>query len=406
MFRNILADITIVDFTALGAGPMCTMLLGDMGANVIKVEPPQGELGRTLGPGWIGKDCTAYYGFNRNKRSISIDLKTEQGRQLARRLIRTADVVVESMRPGAMKRLGLDYDSVRGTHEKVIYCSISAYGQAGPYAGRPGVDGILQADSGLMSIIGSRDGAEPCKVQAPVVDVTTGYIACLAIVAQLLDLQRQGKGGYIDVNLMNSALTLQQTSMTNYLSERVIPEKVGSAAPYSAPNEAFPTQDGWIMVAAYNGTRWQDLCRVLGTPELAEDARFASSSERVVNRPAMREALGEAFKRKPTGQWLELLEQADILCARVSDYADLAEHPQARHNGMFTQFEHPEHGTIRTLGFPINSACENIEPHQLPPACGEHTRAILEELRLSAEEIEALHAGQVVFQPASCERGH
>ncbi|HEY0294664.1 MAG TPA: CoA transferase, partial [Bordetella sp.] len=248
MFRNILTDITVVDFTALGAGPMCTMLLGDMGANVIKVEPPQGELGRTLGPGWIGEDCTAYYGFNRNKRSISIDLKTERGRQLAQRLIQTADVVVESMRPGTMKKLGLDYDSVRGAHEKLIYCSISAYGQAGPYSGRPGVDGILQADCGLMSIIGSRDSAEPCKVQAPVVDVTTGYIACLAVVAQLLDLQRQGKGGYIDVNLMNSALTLQQTSITNYLSEQVVPEKMGSAAPYSAPNEAFPTQDGWIMV--------------------------------------------------------------------------------------------------------------------------------------------------------------
>jgi crotonobetainyl-CoA:carnitine CoA-transferase CaiB-like acyl-CoA transferase len=401
MFRNILADITVIDFTALGAGPMCTMLLGDMGANVIKVEPPQGELGRTLGPGWIGEDCTAYYGFNRNKRSISIDLKSDQGRQLARRLIRTADVVVESMRPGAMKRLGLDYDSVRVDHEKVIYCSISAYGQAGPYAGRPGVDGILQADSGLMSIIGNRDSAEPCKVQAPVVDVTTGYIACLAVVARLLDLQRQGKGGYIDVNLMNSALTLQQTSMTNYLHERTVPEKVGSAAPYSAPNEAFPTADGWIMVAAYNGTRWQDLCRVLDVPELTQDARFVSSSERVVNRPAMREALSQAFRRQTTAQWLELLEQADILCARVSNYADLAQHPQALHNGMFTQFEHAEHGTIQTLGFPINSARENSEPHRVPPACGEHTRAILEELRLSADEIEGLRAARVVFEPAA-----
>jgi crotonobetainyl-CoA:carnitine CoA-transferase CaiB-like acyl-CoA transferase len=401
MFRNILADITVLDFTALGAGPMCTMLLGDMGANVIKVEPPQGELGRTLGPGWIGEDCTAYYGFNRNKRSISIDLKTEQGRQLARRLMETADVVVESMRPGTMQKLGLDYDSARRLRERIIYCSISAYGQTGPYAGRAGVDGILQADCGLMSIIGSRDSAEPCKVQAPVVDVTTGYIACLAVVARLLDLHRRGEGGYVDISLMNSAFTLQQTSITNYLKEQAVPEKMGSAAPYSAPNEAFPTQDGWIMVAAYNGTRWPDLCKVLGVPRLADDPRFATSSKRVLNRPAMREALSEAFACKPTAQWLALLEQADILCARVSDYADLEAHPQARHNGIFTQFEHPLHGVIRTLGFPINSAHENSQPHRLPPACGEHRQFILEELGLPPEEIEALRAQRAVFQPAS-----
>ncbi|HTK02189.1 MAG TPA: CoA transferase [Bordetella sp.] len=401
MFRNILTDVTVVDFTQLGAGPMCTMLLGDMGANVIKVESPQGELGRMLGPGWIGEDCTAYYGFNRNKRSISIDLKTARGKDLAHRLIGTADVVVESMRPGAMQRLGLDYESVRRTHEKVVYCSISAYGQSGPYADRPGVDGILQADCGLMSIIGTRDSAEPCKVQAPVVDVTTGCLAALGVVAQLLDLHRQGNGGYIDISLMNAALTLQQTSLTNYLHERVVPERVGSAAPYSAPNEAFQTQDGWIMVAAYNGTRWQDLCNVLGLPALAHDARFVSSSERVRNREAMRAELTRAFVLHPTAHWLERLTQADILCARVSDYSDLARHPQAAHNRMFTHFTHPLHGAIGTVGFPINSAQENREPHGLPPGCGEHTREILGELRLDPEEIGALCDARVVFEPAS-----
>jgi crotonobetainyl-CoA:carnitine CoA-transferase CaiB-like acyl-CoA transferase len=401
MFRNILTDITVVDFTHLGAGPMCTMLLGDMGANVIKVEPPRGELGRKLGPGWIGEDCTAYYGFNRNKRSISIDLKQEQGRQLALKLIQTADVVVESLRPGAMKRLGLDYESVRRTHEKVIYCSISAYGQEGPYADRSGVDGILQADSGLMSIIGSRDSVEPCKVQAPVVDVTTGCLAALGVVAKLLDLCRQGNGGYIDANLMNSALTLQQTSLTNYLSERAIPERMGSAAPYSAPNEAFQTADGWIMVAAYSGTRWQDLCDVMGLPDVAGDVRFATSWARVENREAMREVLTRVFLTKPTAQWLDTLTRADILCAKVSDYADLAQHPQALRNRMFTQFEHPLHGDISTIGFPLNSAQENAEPHTLPPACGQHTRDILSELHVAPEEIQALCDDGVVFTQAA-----
>lgn len=397
MFRNILSGVKVVDFTHVGAGPMCTMLLGDMGADVIKVEPRGGELGRKLGPGWIGDDCTAYYGFNRNKRSIAIDLKSAAGKEVARRLAADADVVVESLRPGAMRKLGLDYEALKAGHEALIYCSISAYGQQGPYAARPGVDGILQADAGLMSIIGNRDVQEPCKVQAPVVDVTTGYIGAMAVLAKLLERAQGGSGGHIDVNLLNAALVLQQTSITNYLSERAVPPRMGSAAPYSAPNEAFQTRDGWIMVAAYNGSRWEDLCAVLGLPHLAEDPRFATSSQRVANRPAMQDLLNEVFRTADSAHWLQRLMQADILCAKVSDYADLEQHPQANENRMFTGFEHPEFGTIRTVGFPVNSAQSNATPHTLPPGCGQHSVQILREHGYTQSDIDALYADTAIF---------
>jgi crotonobetainyl-CoA:carnitine CoA-transferase CaiB-like acyl-CoA transferase len=308
-----------------------------------------------------------------------------------------ADVVVESLRPGAMRKLGLDYEALKEGHEALIYCSVSAYGQQGPYAARPGVDGILQADAGLMSIIGNRDAQEPCKVQAPVVDVTTGYIGAMAVLAKLLERAQGGSGGHIDVNLLNAAMVLQQTSITNYLSERAVPPRMGSAAPYSAPNEAFQTRDGWIMVAAYNGSRWEDLCAVLDLPNLAQDPRFATSSQRVANRPAMQDLLNQVFRTADSAHWLQRLMQADILCAKVSDYADLEQHPQANENRMFTGFEHPEFGTIRTVGFPINSAQSNATPHTLPPGCGQHSAQILREHGYAQADIDALYTDSAIF---------
>ena len=286
MLRHALDGLIVIDFTQIGAGPTCTMLLADMGARVIKVEPPEGELGRGLGPGWIGDDSALFHAFNRNKLGVCVDLKSPQGLEVAKRLLAQADVLVESMRPGVMDRLGLGFEQLRAEHPRLIYCSVSAYGQAGPYASHAGVDGILQADSGLMSLIGSPDN-EPAKVQAPVVDVVTGYVACVGILAKLAQRERDGLGGQLDVNLLNCALALQQPALTSYLANGVLPERIGSAAPYSAPNEAFQTADGWIMVAAYIGDRWSRLCTALNLPHLIADERFDTSAHRVANRAAV-----------------------------------------------------------------------------------------------------------------------
>lgn len=389
MLRDALDGLTVIDFTQIGAGPTCTMLLADMGARVIKVEPPDGELGRGLGPGWLGDDSALFHGFNRNKLGVALDLKSADGVAVARRLMAGADIVVESMRPGVMERLGLGHAQLAEAHPTLIYCSISAYGQDGPYAGRAGVDGIMQADSGLMSLIGLPD-SEPCKVQAPVVDVTTGYVACVGVLAKLAQRARDGLGGHLDVNLLNAALALQQSSITSYCADGQLPERVGSAAPYSAPNQAFCTADGWVMVAAYMPERWRRLCDALRRPELADDPRFATSPLRVANRAAMVEVLTSEFVTRPTDAWLAILQDADILCARVATYEDVMAHPQVAANRMVQRVRHDKLGEIRMPGFPINSAQENALPSRPAPARGQHTQAVLAELGYSPSQIAAL----------------
>jgi crotonobetainyl-CoA:carnitine CoA-transferase CaiB-like acyl-CoA transferase len=395
MLRNALDGLTVVDFTQIGAGPTCTMLMADMGARVIKVESPEGELGRGLGPGWIGDDSALFHAFNRNKLGVALNLKSPDGLAVARRLVAGADVLVESMRPGVMARLGLGFVELAALHPSLVYCSISAYGQTGPYADRAGVDGIVQADSGLMSLIGS-EGAEPCKVQAPVVDVMTGYVALMAVLAKLTQRARDGQGGHLDVNLLNAALALQQSSLTSYLADGQLPVRVGSAAPYSAPNQAFETRDGWVMIAAYMPERWTRLCELLGLPQLATDPRFATSPLRVAHRQEMVAALASVLKRKSTDEWLPLLRAADILCARVASYEDVTQHPQVAANAMLAEADHPLHGRVRMPGFPVNSVQANAEPHRPAPACGEHTWPVLRDAGLSDAEIATLQRSQAV----------
>jgi crotonobetainyl-CoA:carnitine CoA-transferase CaiB-like acyl-CoA transferase len=395
MLRDALDGLTVVDFTQIGAGPTCTMLLADMGARVLKVEAPSGELGRGLGPGWIGDDSALFHAFNRNKLGVSLDLKSPDGLAVARHLVAGADIVVESMRPGVMARLGLGYEELAASHPGLVYCSISAYGQDGPYADRAGVDGIVQADSGLMSLIGL-PGGEPCKVQAPVVDVMTGYVACMGILAKLAQRARDGLGGLLDVNLLNSALALQQSSITSYFADGELPVRAGSAAPYSAPNQAFETSDGWIMVAAYMPDRWERLCSLLDLEHLVDDPRFATSPLRVANRAQLVTLLTPVFRTRTTAHWLPVLKEADILCAPVASYEDVARHPQVAANRMIGQVEHPGLGTLRMPGFPINSAQENARPSTAAPACGEHTRAVLRAMGYADDELAALSAAGAI----------
>lgn len=396
MLFESLTGVKVIDFTQIGAGPTCTMFLADLGASVIKVEPPSGDTARTLGPPWCGDDSAMLVAFNRNKKSICIDMKQAESREVVRRMIEGADILVESFRPGVMRRFELDYESVRKINPKVIYCSVSAYGQSGPHAERAGVDGIIQAASGLMSLIGEPDG-EPCKVQAPVVDVATGYIATIAVLAALNGRRQTGQGDYLDVSLFASAVALQQSSITGYLADGELPGKLGSAAPYAAPNEAFPTQDGWIMVAAYTPDRWSALCRVLNAPELVSDERFASLSLRVIHRPDLRNVLSSLFRRDTTRSWMERLEQADILCSPVASYADLMQHPQVGHLGLMQTLDSGESSrSLRTPTFPVNTT--QPRPAQAPPRLGQHTTQVLAQLGYAPQDIAALCSAGVVRQ--------
>jgi crotonobetainyl-CoA:carnitine CoA-transferase CaiB-like acyl-CoA transferase len=399
MLRNSLDGIKVVDFSQIGAGPTCSMYLGDLGADVVKVEPPSGDAGRKLGPPWyFERESAVYVAFNRNKRGICLDMKTPRGIEVAQKLADEADVLVESFRPGVLGRFGLGHEQVRERNPKIVYCSVSAYGSTGISAKLAGVDGIIQSASGLMSLLGEH-GQPPSKVQTPIVDITTGYIASIAVLAQLFERSRTGRGGYVDVSMFATAVALQQASMTGFLGNGALPERTGSAAPYSAPNEAFEASDGWIMVAAYLGDRWSKFCIVVGLPDLVTDPRFDTSSKRVLNRAAMRAAIGPMFKKQDSEYWLQRLIAVDILCSKVSDYQDVLANPALEHLKLIAEIKGRDGKLYRTPGFPANSRESQSVPHRAPPELGEHTVDVLENLGYSSNEIkELIESGAVSTQ--------
>jgi crotonobetainyl-CoA:carnitine CoA-transferase CaiB-like acyl-CoA transferase len=387
--RKFLEGCKVLDLTQIGAGPTCTMLLADFGAEVIKIEPVKGDIGRTLGPPWYGEESPIQVAFNRGKKSVAVNLKSAEGAELVRKLAVQCDFFVESFRPGTLAKFGLAAPQLREMKPSLIYCSVSGYGQSGPYAAHAGVDGIIQAASGLMGLIGV-EGQQPCKVQAPIVDVFTGYVAALGAVTALAHRMQTGEGAHIDSSLFASALALQQPAITSFFGTGNEPEKMGSAAPYSSPNEAYPTKDGWIMIAAYMPERWVRFCAIIGRKDLSDEPRFATSSNRVVYRSDLFEEIAEAMASKTTKEWIPLLEDSDILCSAVATYADVVSHPQAQFAHLITEQVHPILGAFKTPGNPINPHETNAEAFEAQPMLGEHTGEVLRQLGLSTSEIETL----------------
>ncbi len=389
-----LEEVRVIDLSQGAAGPVCTQLLSDFGADVVKVEPPGGDWGRQLGPPFYPlpdgrKTAAAYVGMNRNKRSLVVDLKRPEGREVVLRLADRADVFVESFRPGVADRLGLGASTLSARNPRLVYCSISAFGQEGPWRDRPGVDGVVQAMSGLMSITGTEDGP-PVKVGVPAADMVGGFLAALGILLALLARQRSGAGQVVDASLLDALLAFQAVPLAMYFCSGEPPRRSGSAAPYAAPNEAFPTRDGYVMVAAYSSDRWQQLCELLGCPQLASDPRFATNELRVRNRVALREVLEPIFRTRTTGEWLEVLEQGDLLCAPLLTYPELVSSRHVTERGMVVELVHPEAGAARVVGNPIRLRGTRARVYRPAPLPGEHTVEILREAGYTEEQVTQL----------------
>jgi crotonobetainyl-CoA:carnitine CoA-transferase CaiB-like acyl-CoA transferase len=373
------------------------MQMGDMGAEVIKIEAPTGDIGRKLGPPWQNGESVVSMCFNRNKRSLIVDLKKPEGAALIKQLVASSHVVLESFRPGVMDRLGIGYDALRAVNSKIVFASVSAYGQTGPWRDKPGVDGIVQAVSGLMSNIGD-ENSPPMKVLVPAVDMVTGFLTTSTVMAALRVVEATGLGQHLDMSLYNSAIMFQQSAIASYLSSGEKPIRIGTAAPYSAPNEAYPTKDGWIMIAAYHDDRWPALCKLLNKPDLAIHPEFSTIPLRVANRKKLMTELTVLLASKTSAQWQELMEAQDIICGPIADYDMVMASPQLKHNGLIVDTPNSVAGNVKMPGLAVGDRDAQSRVRYGPPTLGEHSCEVLAEYGLSQSQIDTLLANGVVVQ--------
>ncbi len=399
-----LQDIRVLDLTRALAGPYCTMMLGDLGAEVIKIERPgRGDDSRGWGPPFVGEPYGPYPGesayflaTNRNKRSVTVNLKSAAGQEIVRRLAALSDVLVENFRTGVLDRLGLGYDDLHALNPRLVYCSISGYGRTGPYADRPGYDFIIQAEGGLMGITGPEDGP-PYRVGVPIVDITTGMFAATGILAALHGRALTGTGQLVDVSLLDTQVALLANVASNYLVGGVEPRRLGNAHPNIAPYEAFPARDRWFALAAANDRQWAALCRAIGRPALTNDPRFATNSDRLAHRAEMRAELEAVFATRDADDWLRLLREAGLPCGPINTVPDVFVHPQAEARALAVEAEHPTAGPVRSTGFPYKLSQTPPEVRLPPPLLGQHTEEVLTGLLgYSAEEIAAYREAGVV----------
>ena len=387
-----LAGMRVIELAHIMAGPVCGLMLADMGADVVKVEKPDGDDTRRFLPPDIRGESAAYMMMNRNKRGIALDLKQEQGKAVLKRLLERADVVIENYRMGTMEKLGLGYEALKAINPGLIYCEISGFGRTGPYAARGGFDLIAQGMSGLMSITGEGPGRPPVKVGAPVSDITAGILGALGVAAAYTRKLQTGEGQKVDTSLFEAGIvhTYWQSAIT--FATGSPPGPMGSAHPLNAPYQAFRTADGWLNVGAANQKNWERMLGVIDARELADDPRFASNRERMNNLGPLTEALNERFRLASTEEWMQRLEEAGVPCGPVLDIAAMHRDPQTLAREMIVETEHLKAGPVKTIGLPIKFSATPGGVARPAPRLGEHNAEILAELGYSAGEIEKLRA--------------
>jgi crotonobetainyl-CoA:carnitine CoA-transferase CaiB-like acyl-CoA transferase len=386
-----LAQLKVLDVSQVMAGPFCCMLLGDMGADVIKIEPPVtgDQTRRSMGFRLKGSDSGGFLALNRNKRSIEIDLKNESGREVFYDLVRSADILVENNRPGVAARLKIDYPTLRAINPRLVYASISGFGQTGPWAQRPGFDLIAQAMSGVMSGTGY-PGLPPVKNSTPIADLGSGLLALYGILSAIIGREQSGEGQFIDASLFETALSLSIWETAEYWGTGRVPGPIGSANRMSAPYQAVRSADGYLVIGAANQKLWISLCEVIGRLDLVEDRRFLTNTERLQNREVLIEEIEKSLMQRSSEEWTGALLAAGVPAAPIYDYAQALQSEQARARHMVMEMEHPVEGAIKALGFPVKMSETPQEVRYPPPLLGQHTEAVLTELGYNSVKVQEL----------------
>ncbi len=382
-----LDGIRVLDFTQILAGPFCTMLLGDMGADVIKVEKPNGgDDTRRYGPPFINGESAAFMGLNRNKRSIVLDLKSPEGIAIARHMLEEADVMIQNFRPGAMDRIGLGYEDVKKENPGIIYCTVSGFGTTGPYKNKAGFDLVAQGMSGLMSITGFSD-SPPAKVGVPIADLNAGMFSANAILSAYIYRLKTGKGQHVDASLLDSGIAYTLYESASYFATGEVARPVGSAHRMIAPYQAFATSDGYINIGAANQSNWERLCRAIGREDLLEHPRFSSNAERMIHIKELTPIMEETFITQTKDYWAELLEKAGVPCGPIYDMAQVYSDPHVQARDMAVELEHPIAGKITNIGVPVKLS-ETPGSIRMPaPALGQHTDEVLSQFGYSHDEV-------------------
>lgn len=392
-----LDGIRVLDLTRVLAGPYCTMFLGDLGAEVVKVEQPGvGDDTRGWGPPFTGGESAYFLCVNRNKKSITVDLKSKEGVALLGRLAERADVLIENFRPGAMERLGLGEKDLRATNPRLIYASLSGFGADGPMSDAPGYDLIVQAWGGLMSITGQADG-EPSKVGVAIIDLVAGLMLGKSIAAALFAREKLGVGQKIDTSLLEAEVACLINVGSNYLVEGNIPRRWGNAHPSIVPYQSFKTADGYLVIGVASEGIWRRFCQAIGRAEWTDDSRFEKNSNRVENRSLLIGLLVETFLSRSTDEWLKLLNSAEVPCAPVQTVDQVFKAPQVLHREMLVQLEHPTAGTVRMAGIPVKFSGTPASVRLPPPLLGQHNEEVLESwLGMNDNEISELKRKTVI----------
>ncbi|MFZ5634680.1 MAG: CaiB/BaiF CoA transferase family protein [Bacillota bacterium] len=393
---KVLDHITVVDLTRFLAGPLCAMFLADFGAEVIKIEAPgRGDDTRSYSP-FVSGESAYFMSINRNKKSITLNLKSEEGKEILKKLIDRADVLLENFTPGTMEKLGLGYEQVREINPSIIYASCSGFGSTGPYAGKPAYDAVMQGIGGIMSVTG-QPGGLPTRVGVSIADITAGYFMTIGVLTALVHRERTGRGQMVENNLLDCQLALLENPVARYFATGQCPQPSGNRHPSIAPYSAYATRDGYMIVAAGNDKHWEVFCRAVGREDLLEDERFKTNALRVKNYSGLEPIMNDILREKTTAEWIEILESHNMPCGPINTIEQIVNDAHVRARGIIWEIDHPVAGKIKVTGNPIYMSETPAAVKSPPPVLGGHTEEILSGmLNYTDDEIKALREKKVI----------